>query len=68
MGSAPFAKRYRRTAIVPVSADMCNGVFPSDMAKLVSAPDFINIFVHLSPRLSSMRDAMCNAVSPIAPP
>ena len=57
-----------RTAIVPDSAEMWSGVFPSDMAKLVSAPDLSNILVHFSPRDSSIRDAMCNGVSPIAPP
>ena len=67
-GSAPLAKRCRKTANVPVSAEMCNGVFPSDIAKFVSAPDLINIRVHFSPRDSSMREAMCNGVSPIAPP
>ena len=54
--------------IVPVPADICSGVFPFDMGKLTSAPDLISICVHRSPRLSSMREAMCNAVSPIVPP
>ena len=54
--------------MVPLSADICKGVFPSDNAKLVSAPDFNNIFVHFSPLDSSMRAAMCRGDSPIAPP
>ena len=54
--------------MVPLSADIWSGVFPSDKAKFVSAPDLSNIFVHFSPRDSSMRAAMCNGDSPMAPP
>ena len=68
MGLAPLARRCLRTAMVPDSADMCRGVLPSDMARLVSAPDLSNILVHFSPRDSSIREAMCNGVSPIDPP
>ena len=52
----------------PHSAAICKGVRPSVMAKLVSAPDFKSIFVHFSPRASSIRAEMCNGVSPISPP
>ena len=67
-GSAPFDKRYRSTLIVPVSDDMCKGDLPSDMVKLMSAPDLISILLHLSPLKSSILDAICKAVSPIGPP
>ena len=67
-GSAPFAKRCRKTAMVPLSADIWSGVFPSDSAKFVSAPDLSNIFVHFSPRASSIRAEICNGASPMGPP
>ena len=57
-GSASCASKSFITAKVPHSAAMCSGVRPSVIAKLVSAPDFKSIFVHFSPRASSMRAAI----------
>ncbi len=67
-GSASWARRSLSTAIDPLSEAMWSGVRPSAILRLVSAPDFSNIFVHFSPRASSILAEICSGVSPITPP
>ena len=53
---------------LPDWAAIWTGVQPLPMGTLGSAPDFSNIFEHLSPLASSILAAICKAVSSESPP